>query len=255
MAGRFWGGKTRSGKRFAEAILSLMEHLPSFDYYLEPFVGGGGLLVQMAKRLPSDCPIIASDLDPKVITYLKAVKKGWVPPSKITKAQFDQLKATSRTQCTPMHFVVGHFTCFNGRYFADRFQNYTNPKLEVASRRIRKIAPFLKRVQFELRDYRDYTPKNTKNALIVCDPPYFAGDRYQYPDTFLQFDYPQFYQWVRDMSRENYVLFCDYDAPDGFLSIWKMPTTHNNKKRLSFQKVENLFIWDDESNAIVKRFK
>lgn len=250
MAGRFWGGKAKSGKRFALQLAEMMApYWNQVDRVIEPFVGGGGLLVQMAKYFPSGTQFIASDVNPCVIEFLSAAKNGWVPPAKITREEFNYLKATKK-QCSPMHFVVGYFTCFNGKYFLDNFRDSTNIKLAIAAKKIPKIAPYFHHVRFYLRDYRYYTPRNTRNALIICDPPYFGADRYQFLDSFLEFDHAAFYEWVMKMSVSNFVFFCDSIAPKEFKSVWNFSMKRNNKKFLRQSKEEHLFVWDNPANRL-----
>lgn len=88
----------------------------------------------------------------------------------------------------------------------------------------------------------DYTKVKIKNAVIYCDPPYQNTTKYSTRD----FNYREFWQWCRDMSKDNIVLISEYNAPNDFECIWQKETLANfdsnrgndiDKKK----KIEKLF--------------
>jgi DNA adenine methylase len=50
--------------------------------------------------------------------------------------------------------------------------------------------------------------------LIYCDPPYAKTTKYS-----SDFDSSKFWDWVREMSKDNIVLVSECQAPDDFQSV------------------------------------
>ena len=48
--------------------------------------------------------------------------------------------------------------------------------------------------------------------MIVCDPPYKGTTPYQ----GIKFEYERFYSWLREISKNNFVILCEYTAPADF---------------------------------------
>ncbi len=253
---RYWGGKTRIGKRMAQAIVDLMKQYQlEYDCVVENFCGIGGLTLPLNEILPTDISFVASDADFGVVGFLKAIQSGWTPPKcTITETEFNKLKLTKEDR-TPMHVLIGNATCYNGKYFADRFQDYTNPKLAVACRKIQKLKHLTQGIEFKVCDYRDYDPQKWNNCLFICDSPYRVIEKYydcQLAKHFQGFDFEAYEEWVRNMSKHNYVICCEYTMSQDFACIWSLETLHNNKTNLNKPKIEKLFIWNDAQSLFVQ---
>lgn len=96
----------------------------------------------------------------------------------------------------------------------------------------------LKDVHFECKDYRDLNPTN---ALIYCDPPYSNTTKFSGLE---KFDTSQFWEKVREWSKNNFVVVSEYKAPEDFHCVWEKETktdirSGNNKKE---DRTERLFI-------------
>jgi hypothetical protein len=253
---RYWGGKTRIGKRMAQAIVDLMKHYDlKYDCVVENFCGIGGLTLPLNEILPTNISFVASDADFGVVGFLEAIQNGWTPPKcSITEQEFNKLKETKEDR-TPMQIFCGHAGCFNGKYFADRYQDYTNPKLAAGCRKIEKLKHLTQGIEFKVCDYRDYSPKEWNNCLFICDSPYRVIEKYydcQLAKHFQGFDFVAYETWVREMSKNNYVICCEYTMSDDFACIWSLETLHNNKTNLNKTKIEKLFVWNDPDSLFVQ---
>ena len=58
-------------------------------------------------------------------------------------------------------------------------------------------------------------------------------------------DYEHFWQWVRDISKDNYVFTSEQTAPDDFEIIWEQEVKRTTNKTNDFKAVEKLFVWKD----------
>ena len=82
-----------------------------------------------------------------------------------------------------------------------------------AYRNTMKQLPRILNVKFTNIDYRDL---KIKNAVIYCDPPYQGTTKYETES----FEYDGFWNWCREMSKENWLFVSEYNAPDDFECIW-----------------------------------
>lgn len=75
----------------------------------------------------------------------------------------------------------------------------------------------------------------------MFDPPYQDGIGYSQG-----FNHDEFWQWVREQSKDNTVIVSEYSAPSDMTCIWqKEVKTHlNNRNKLN--KTEKLFIYKGE---------
>ena len=84
----------------------------------------------------------------------------------------------------------------------------------------------------------DYKDLNFKNAVIYCDKPYCNGKKYK-NQTFSE---EEFWNYVRELSKENTVIISEYDAPSDFECIWEMPIKTSLNRENSVTRTEKLFI-------------
>lgn len=108
-----------------------------------------------------------------------------------------------------------------------------------AYRNLEKQAPNLKGIVFKCQNYWEL--KDVKNAVIYLDPPYQNTQTYGYASQG-KMDYNFFWNWVRDLSINNFVFVSEQTAPDDFISIWKKEIKRTVSKDNNFVATENLFI-------------
>ena len=92
-------------------------------------------------------------------------------------------------------------------------------------------------IDFRSGDYREYTPKG---CVIYCDPPYEGTKQY---GNARQFDYSEFWHFMREWSRNNTVLISELNAPDDFLTVWEKEVDRSMKAKEHFKATEKLFVW------------
>ena len=106
---------------------------------------------------------------------------------------------------------------------------------DEAVRNVLKQVPMLKDVTFTCGDYLSIIPYN---AVVYCDPPYQGTTKYKD-----ELNYDTYWNWVREISKDNIVLCSEYNAPSDFECIWskELTTTLNNASRS--KAVEKLFTY------------
>lgn len=108
---------------------------------------------------------------------------------------------------------------------------------EEAVRNVLKQKQYIMDVKYDYKSYKDIDPIG---FCIYCDPPY--ENTIQYCNTFNHLEY---WDWVRKISLNNFVLCSEYNAPDDFNCIWEKKTTVTLDKNTRSIKTEKLFIYEN----------
>ena len=141
--------------------------------------------------------------------------------------------------------LVGFCSTFGAKYFGgyarSKKDKYNGEKSYTAIKNLNKQRPNLKNIYFECKDFRDI--KSISGYVIYCDPPYKNTTGYKTND----FPYEEFYNWCREMSKNNIVLISEYWMPSDFKCIWSKESKVNfDSNRVSNdsknKRVEKLFI-------------
>lgn len=234
---RYQGGKVGLAKYICPIIQALKPKV-----YIEPFCGACAIIehIQAEKR-------IASDASEVVIVLFKAVQEGFIAPDNVSEEEYKKAVMAFRSGKTPTAFEAFALIacCFAGtigsgyaRYF--RRGKWVNFALR-GKRALEKSLESLKGIEFFLRSYKHYTCENTKDAVIYCDPPYENTSGYK--SVKEPFSNDEFWQWARELSRENIVLVSEFQARDGFVSVWERERwMRRHKKKKAYKVQEKLLI-------------
>lgn len=109
---------------------------------------------------------------------------------------------------------------------------------------LKNQAPDLKDIQFAVMDYTEVEPEAIKNTVIYLDPPYAGTKKYGYTGQ-TDFDYDYFWEWVRKLSKNNFVFISEQTAPDDFEVVWEKEVKRTTNKANDFQATEHLFKWKE----------
>lgn len=82
--------------------------------------------------------------------------------------------------------------------------------------------------------------------LGQCDPPYQNTKSYGYANQ-PKMNYDEFWNWVRKISKDNYVFVSEQQAPDDFKIIWEKSATRTVNKENNYKAVERLFVYKGDS--------
>jgi DNA adenine methylase len=176
-----WAG----GKR--QLIKVLTNNLPpSYNRYIEPFVGGGALLFEVLpyKAIINDIntelinayTVIKDDID-ALIEDLKKHKNEEEYYYKIRSLDPEKLSAVERAS----RFIYLNKTCFNGLYrenskgkFNVPFGKYKNPKI-LDEENLRAVSEYLNTAEISILnlDYKEVCKLAKKGDFVYLDPPYY----------------------------------------------------------------------------------
>lgn len=110
---------------------------------------------------------------------------------------------------------VGYHATFGAKYFGGYARGFKadgiTPRDESneAYRNTMKQLPNVIDVKFVNADFKAL---EIKNAVIYCDPPYQGTTKYSTGS----FNYDEFWNWCREISKDNIVFVSEYNAPDDF---------------------------------------
>lgn len=136
---------------------------------------------------------------------------------------------------------IAFLASYNGKFFggyagivhtkADTIRDY----YDESRRNIINQSTNLKDVIFECADYKSC--KGLNNAVIYCDPPYEGVTKYS-----TDINHNEFWDFCRNLSKNNIVLISEHNAPNDFVTIWQQDVirTIDNKKRV--KAIEKLYI-------------
>ena len=245
------GGKCTGYKHIIEVLNS-----PQYNGmdYIEPFVGYGYITM----RIKNKKSITINDYNGLLVCLLDGIRQN-LPYPAITRERYNELKKMDGV-ITWERAIAGFSYSYCGKlwggYILDNSQSpsYNDPskkcygKLQTYYKQHQKHYEKLKKNPVFMTStltWKSYdellSPEGLKptNCLIYCDPPYQNTTGY-YKKSVGVFDHDKFWNWVREMSRDNVVFVSEYTAPDDFECIAELPkkSTLSGKR---IQKLEKLF--------------
>lgn len=188
---------------------------------------------------------IGYDVHKELVALLNYIKVNDDIPEIITEEEYEKVKNNKENYEDWYVGLVGFCSTFGAKYFGgyarSKKDKFNGEKSYLAIKNLKKQSVNFKNITFECKDFRKI--KNIKNHVIYCDPPYRNTTKYK-TETF---PYEEFYDWCRQMSKDNTVLISEYWMPDDFECIWKKESKVNfdsnrNPNDDKNKRIEKLFI-------------
>lgn len=184
---------------------------------------------------------ILNDKHEYLIAMYKALQNGYELPESLTKEEYDNIKA-NKDKDKALTGFVGFGCSFGGKWFGGYAKNRVgrNYCLE-AKKHTMKLWNGIKDAEFVCKDYRDV--EIPENAIVYCDPPYMNTTQYSNSKNF---DYNEFWEYMRQLSKDHIVFISEENASEDFEYIWQKEirrTLDSNKKNQP-KRVEKLFIYN-----------
>ena len=225
---QYFGGKQRISKQIVEV---LNEYRKGNQPLVEPFVGGCNIISKMSGER------YCYDINEYLIEMYKAVQNGWTPPAIITEEEYDYIR-NNKDKDKPLTGFVGIGCSYSGKWFGGYARNKTGRNYCLnAHNSILKQLNEIRDIKFDCKDYKDL---EFDDCLIYCDPPY--KDTTKYP-IIGEFNTEEFWNVMRNWSKNNIVIISEYEAPYDFECIKEIHTKtdirNSDGKRES--RVERLF--------------
>ena len=211
--------------------------------FIDCFCGGANIVDKVKCETH-----IASDYNEDLIALLKYAQSDndlSIAPKECTFEHYADVRSNRTTGKYPQEYValIGYCASYGGRYYDGGYGRDAKGGRSIYTERVANLkeqAPNLKGIEFFCRDYKDYLSMNIKNALFYLDPPYKGTKQYSKQSI----DYEEFYDFCRELSKDNIVVISEYNMPDDFICIWEKERKVLQKSdRVTGEKaVEKLFI-------------
>lgn len=244
---KYMGSKQRLSKELVPILQNIINE-NRVDMYIEPFVGGANVIdkIKCSNK-------VGSDYNEFLIELWKEIQKGYEIPSELSYDDYVEIKNNKSKYPKHLVAVAGILATYNAKWFggyaritytkAGTIRNY----YDESRRNVIKQIPNIIDVDFYYRSYEYYSNENTQNALIYCDPPYQKTTGYGN-----DFNHEEYWNWVRELSKNNIVICSEYNAPNDFLCIYEkgLTTTMDNASRK--KDTEKLFIHVNNEKTLNK---
>ena len=234
-----------SKSKYAQYIAPILQKTINdrgVSLYVEPFVGGANMidkikcerrigydrsdtLIALLNQARDDFSKVLADGSRELWDKGKGYVKDGVMPDDMTLAEIGAMEFFAS-------FSNGGFPRGYAKNAAGR--NY----FQEAKANMEKQAPNLKGIEFYQGNY--YNLPKVSGAVIYCDPPYAGTKHYGYANQE-KMDYERFWNWVRELSKENYVFVSEQVAPEDFEIVWEMEAKRTCGKDNNFKATEKLF--------------
>ncbi len=238
-----------SKNRYAPYIVPILqktinEH--NVDTYIEPFVGGANIidkiqcknrygydrsdtLIALLTQMSENFDDVLKDGNRELWDKGKGYVKDGIMPDDMSLADIGA-----------MEFFASY--CNGGFPRGYAKNTATRDYFNEAYRNAEAQAPNLKGVKFGCQNYWELDVPT--GAVIYNDSPYANTKIYGYANQ-PKMDYDHYWQWVRDISKNNYVFTSEQIAPNDFEVIWEQEVKRTTNKTNDFKAVEKLFVWKD----------
>lgn len=249
---KYMGSKSRIAKYIVPIIQKYIDD-NNVEKYIEPFVGGANVIDKIKCKEK-----YGSDKNKYLIALLKRVQNNGSLYDEVPKPLYDKARECFNHGDTSDFEDweignIGFIASFNGRWFDGgyaktgyektksglRLRNYYHE----AKNNILAQAPNLKNIKFSVQDYKKAIDLSSDFGFVIyCDPPY--KDTKQYKNA-TKFDYEDFWQTMREWSKNNIVIISEQTAPDDFICIWEQEVNRSIKAKDKRTATEKLFIYNN----------
>lgn len=238
-----------SKAKYAKYIVPILQRTideNKIDNYIECFVGGANIidkikcpnkfgydrsdtLIALLQTAAEDFDKVMKDGNRELWDKGKTYVKDGIMPEDMTLAEIGAMEFFAS-------YCNGGFPRGYAKNTATR--NYYNE----AYRNMMSQAPDLKGIEFKCQNYWELG--NVKGCVIYLDPPYQGTKFYGYASQ-PKMDYEHFWDWVRKISKDNFVFISEQCAPEDFECIWQQEVKRTTNKTNDFKATEKLFVYKE----------
>ena len=229
----YMGGKQLISSRISEVINHEISGIGGATF-VSLFCGA----CSIESKIKADIKIL-NDKHEYLIEMFKALQNGYELPDEITEEQYEYIR-NNLDEDKALSGFVGLACSFGGKWFGGyardnkKHRNYAS----TGKRGLIKNMAGLQNATFISMDYRDVIIPN--GSVVYADPPYANTTAY---GSKFKIDYDDFWDYMREISKNNIVFISEEHAPDDFECVWQKEVVRTLDKNLQNRpkKIEKLF--------------
>jgi len=206
-----------SKRRIAQHILPIiLAERTSEQVFVDIMCGGCNLI----DKVEQGAGRIANDIHVPLISLLKALQEGWIPPEVVTEEDYKQARLLEDSD--PLKGFIGLLCSFGSKWFGGYARNTRGVNYAMEGRKgLLLQGKLLKNIIFLSCSYKDLSLPPA--SLIYCDPPYKGTTGYKD-----KFNHEEFYEWCIQKHDEGHKVFVsEYSMPEPFIEVWSKTQTTN----------------------------
>lgn len=233
-----------SKAKFSKYIVPILQKTindNNIDTFIDCCCGGCNIIKDVKAKNR-----IGIDLNKNWIAFLQAISKNEfeIPDKLPSQELWDECKYNENSEVDPaMKGFISIFCAYRAAGFyksgcihGEAGEKQYKGRCNTLKKEIHKY----KDIEFITADYSKILEYN--NCVIYLDPPYKNG-KHEY-DVGKEFDYDDFWEVVRQASKNNFVFVSEQEAPADFVPIWEI-----DRDMVVFGKqtrvIEKLFIMEN----------
>ena len=212
---KFTGSKQRISKYIVPIIQECIDD-NKLSTFLDCFVGGANIIdkIKCENR-------VGNDKNHYLIALWNALKEGfYLQGVEMNEDIYKDIRENPSKYPDEIVAVAGILASYNSKWFAGYAKpHYVSEKCtrhyyEESIKNVESQLPNIQDITFISKDYKDLNIPLTP-IMIYCDPPY--ANKVGFKD---KIDHSAYWEWVRKISMNHYVLCSEYAAPNDFKEVW-----------------------------------
>lgn len=217
----YQGSKSKL-KKYIIPIIQKQIDRNGIENYYEPFCGGCNVIDGIGCKNK-----FGSDANRYLIALLQHVQENPTLSDAPETCDFEHYKEVREHYKKDDGFypdwyigLIGFSASYGGRFFDGGYGRDKTGKRDIYAERVKNLreqAMHLKDIVLECKSYETYNPADYSGCLFYIDAAY--KDTKQY-GKYIMTDYDKFYNWLRELGKNNIVLISEYAMPEDFTCIW-----------------------------------
>lgn len=254
-----------SKAKYADKIVPILQKIINDNHlttYIEPFVGGANIIdkILCENKFGFDKNATLIALHKKMLENPKEIPENGSSDWWYTAKEIYRNSCGDPNKMLDMELwkigAIAFYASFSNGGFSRGYGKPTNSRNyynEAYRNHMRQgEQPLYKDINFQW--INDYSLINCgENSLIYCDPPYEHTKPYGYKFE-IGFNYSDYWNWIREQSKNNFVICSEQTFPEDFKIIWvKEDAKRTAGKDNNFKAIEKLGIYNE--GKIAEYFK